>query len=92
MAKRENDSLSVKDLMKSFIKENKLEKGFHKIHIEEAWYKIYNMSGQLILSGNVIGSNPLIKLPQLPAGIYVFQLENTSPELLKVGATKLFFI
>lgn len=40
MAKRENDSLSVKDLMKSFIKENKLEKGFHKIHIEEAWYKI----------------------------------------------------
>lgn len=52
---------------------------------EEAWYKIYNMSGQLILSGNVIGSNPQIKLHQLPAGLYVFQLENKSPGLLNVN-------
>lgn len=40
MSKRENDSFSIKDLMGVFIKENKLEKGFQKIHIEEAWKKL----------------------------------------------------
>ncbi|CAL2107165.1 conserved hypothetical protein [Tenacibaculum sp. 190524A02b] len=40
MAKRENDSFSIKDLMGSFIKENNLKKGFEKIHIEEAWVKL----------------------------------------------------
>ena len=40
MAKRENGSFSVKDLMGSFIKENNLNKGFQKIRIEEAWIKI----------------------------------------------------
>lgn len=40
MAKRENDSFSIKDLMGGFIKENKLEKGFRKIYVEEAWRKI----------------------------------------------------
>lgn len=40
MAKRENDSFLIKDLMSVFIKENKLEKGFQKIHIEEAWTKL----------------------------------------------------
>lgn len=40
MAKRENDSFSVKDLMKSFIKENNLSKGMQKLKIEEAWVKL----------------------------------------------------
>ena len=41
MAKRENDSFSIKDLMGSFIEENnKLKKGFEKIHIDEAWEKL----------------------------------------------------
>ncbi|WP_299103871.1 DUF721 domain-containing protein [uncultured Tenacibaculum sp.] len=40
MAKRENDSFSIKDLMGSFIQENNLKKGFQKIHIEEAWEKL----------------------------------------------------
>ncbi|WP_299624340.1 DUF721 domain-containing protein [uncultured Tenacibaculum sp.] len=40
MAKRQNNSISIKDLMGAFIKENKLEKGFQKIKIEEAWEKL----------------------------------------------------
>ena len=40
MAKRENDSLSIKDLMGSFIKENNLSKGMQKMEIEEAWVKL----------------------------------------------------
>lgn len=40
MAKRENDSFSVKDLMKSFIKENNLSKGMQKLKIEESWEKL----------------------------------------------------
>ncbi|PQJ73254.1 MULTISPECIES: DUF721 domain-containing protein [Polaribacter] len=40
MAKRENDSFSVKDLMQFFIKENNLSKGMQKIKIEETWNKM----------------------------------------------------
>jgi len=40
MAKRENDSFSLKDLMGSFIEENNLKKGFQKIQIDEAWVKL----------------------------------------------------
>ncbi|WP_166386475.1 MULTISPECIES: DUF721 domain-containing protein [unclassified Polaribacter] len=40
MAKRENDSFSIEDLMKSFIKENNLSKGMQKIKIEETWIQM----------------------------------------------------
>ena len=40
MAKRENDSFSVKDLMQNFIKENNLTKGMQKIKVEETWTKM----------------------------------------------------
>ncbi len=40
MAKRENDSFSIEDLMKSFIKENNLSKGMQKIKVEETWNKM----------------------------------------------------
>ena len=40
MAKRENDSFSIEDLMQSFIKENNLGKGMQKIKVEEAWHKL----------------------------------------------------
>ena len=40
MTKRENDSLSVKDLMGAFIKENNLSKGMQKLKIEEVWGKL----------------------------------------------------
>jgi hypothetical protein len=52
---------------------------------EAAWYNIYNISGQLILSGNINGPYPRIKLPQLPAGLYVFQLENKAPQLIEIN-------
>ena len=40
MTKRENNSVALKDLMKSFIKENNLSKGMQKIKVEEAWHMI----------------------------------------------------
>ncbi|WP_299060519.1 DUF721 domain-containing protein [uncultured Polaribacter sp.] len=40
MAKRENDSFSIEDLMKTFIKENNLSKGMQKIKVEETWVKM----------------------------------------------------
>jgi hypothetical protein len=40
MAKRKNDSFSVKDLMGAFIKENNLSTGMQKMEIEEAWAKL----------------------------------------------------
>ena len=52
---------------------------------EAAWYNIYNISGQLILSGKVNSSNSQIKLPQLASGLYVFHLENKSPQLIEIN-------
>ena len=40
MAKRENDSFLIEDLMKSFIKENNLSKGMQKMKVEETWIKM----------------------------------------------------
>jgi len=40
MAKRENDSFSIEDLMKAFLKENNLSKGMQKIKVEETWTKM----------------------------------------------------
>lgn len=40
MAKRNNDSFSVKDLMELFIKENNLTKGMQKLKVEESWAKL----------------------------------------------------
>lgn len=40
ITKRENDSVSIKDLMEIFIKENKLHKDFQKIDIKKAWEKL----------------------------------------------------
>ncbi len=40
MAKRENGSFSIEDLMQSFIKENNLSKGMQKIKVEETWNKM----------------------------------------------------
>ena len=37
MSKRQNDSFKIDDLMKSFVKENKLEKGLNKVNVEAAW-------------------------------------------------------
>lgn len=40
MAKRENDSFSIEDLMQNFIMENNLSKGMQKIKVEETWTKM----------------------------------------------------
>jgi hypothetical protein len=37
MSKRHNDKQNIKDLLKSFVKENKLEKGLEKVNVETAW-------------------------------------------------------
>lgn len=52
MAKRENDSFALKDLLNSFVNDGKLKKGFQKIHIEEAWAKLMG-SGVVAHTNNV---------------------------------------
>ena len=37
MSKRQNDPFKIDDLRKSFVKENKLEKGLDKVNVEAAW-------------------------------------------------------
>jgi hypothetical protein len=37
MSKRYNDKQNIDDLLKSFVKENKLEKGLDKVNVEATW-------------------------------------------------------
>jgi len=52
---------------------------------EEASFNISNITGQLVLSGNIDGPYAHIKLPELPSGLYVFQLENKPPQLIEIN-------
>ena len=40
MAKRENESMKIKDLMKVMIKQNNLTKGMRQMDVREAWEKL----------------------------------------------------
>ena len=40
MAKRENESMRIEDLIKVMIKENNLTKGMHQMDVREAWEKL----------------------------------------------------
>ncbi|WP_417885589.1 DUF721 domain-containing protein [Zunongwangia sp.] len=35
--KRNNENLSLSDVLKEFVHENKLEKGLNKVHVRDAW-------------------------------------------------------
>lgn len=40
MSKRENEYLSINDLMKTVIKENNLTKGMRQMNVKEVWEKL----------------------------------------------------
>ena len=40
MAKRENEYLSIEDLMKNVIKENNLTKGMNQMNVKDVWAKL----------------------------------------------------
>lgn len=47
MAKRDNNTNTIKDLMPQMLKENKLQKGINQISVKEAWE---NVMGQGVMS------------------------------------------
>ena len=40
MAKRNNEEASIKDVLKSFVSQHKLEAGIDKVDVKEAWIKL----------------------------------------------------
>ena len=40
MAKRENETFSIKDLIPQMLQENKLQKGMDQMAVKEAWKKV----------------------------------------------------
>ena len=40
MAKRENETFSIKDLIPQMLQENKLQKGMDQMAVKEAWEKV----------------------------------------------------
>ena len=52
---------------------------------EDAQYNIYSISGELVCSGILNSHNKTIKLPSLSKGLYIFQLQNKSVQLLEIN-------
>ena len=52
---------------------------------EDTHYNIYSISGKLVLSGIVNSQNKSINLPDLSTGLYIFQLENKSVQLMEIN-------
>lgn len=52
---------------------------------EDTQYNIYTISGKLVLSGIVNSQNKSINLPNLSTGLYLFQLENKSVQLMEIN-------
>ncbi|MBW1294527.1 DUF721 domain-containing protein [Aquimarina litoralis] len=40
MARRQNDHLSISDVLKEFVSENKLQKGLDKVEVRDIWEQI----------------------------------------------------
>jgi hypothetical protein len=40
MAKRNNDHISISDVLKEFVQTNKLETGLNKVNVADAWAKL----------------------------------------------------
>ncbi|RUA10077.1 MAG: DUF721 domain-containing protein [Flavobacteriia bacterium] len=47
MAKKENESYSIKDILPGFLKENNLQKGIDQVSVKEAWSEVM---GKAIMS------------------------------------------
>ncbi|MDA8650751.1 DUF721 domain-containing protein [Flavobacteriaceae bacterium] len=59
MAKRNASSHNIGDLLKTYIKESKLEKGLNKVTAEEAWHHIMGppiskYTTKVMLNGNIL--------------------------------------
>ena len=52
---------------------------------EDTQYNIYSISGELVCSGILSSQNKTIKLPSLSKGLYIFQLQNKSVQLLEIN-------
>ncbi len=67
MAKRENDTYKIKDLIPGMLKENKLQKGMDQILVKEAWADIMG-SGVMTYTESVLlkKTTLIIKLSSAP--------------------------
>lgn len=63
MSKRENEHLPLSQLLKSFVKDNKLEAGLDQVEVREAWIQLMgNGVNNYTESVNLNGQNLHIKL------------------------------
>ena len=59
MAKRNNEHLSISDVLKEFVETNNLEKGLDKIHVADAWRDLMgngvnNYTTEIILKNDTL--------------------------------------
>jgi len=79
MAKRNNDSLAIKDLLKQVIKENNLAKGIQKIEVEKAW--------EAVMGNGVVHYTNTVKFNN---GVLIVQLNSSAlREELSYGLDKI---
>lgn len=60
MAKRENESHSIKELLDNLISGGKLNKGMEKIRVEESWHAIMGAGVSTYTDGVILQNKTLI--------------------------------
>ena len=59
MSKRHNDNIKISDLLKDFVKDNKLQDGLDKVDVRDAWKSLMgngvnNYTTDVQLKGNIL--------------------------------------
>jgi len=79
MPKRNNDILNLSEVLKDFVKSNKLEKGLDKVNVRESWSK---------LLGNGV-NNYTTAIELINDTLFVKLSSSVLREELKYGQTKI---
>jgi len=82
MAKRNSDSLAIKDLLKQVIKENNLTKGIQRIEVEEAWANV--MGNGVVHYTNAIKFNKGLLIVELTSSALREELSYGIDKIIKM--------
>lgn len=82
MAKRQNESHSIQDLMKDVIKENKLTEGMRQLSVKDAWAKL--MGNGVVSYTNRVELNGKTLIVNLKSSVLREELSYGKEKIIKM--------
>ena len=82
MSKRHNDHVLMNDLLKSFVKENNLQKGLDNLNVQEAWVSVLG-NGVKSYTNEVVFKNNTLYV-KLSSSVLREELSYGSQKIIKL--------